>query len=37
MEENNPSLYCNVQVQLCKGYSADAKFSNSVFVYEMLH
>ena len=37
MEENGPSLYCNVQVQLSKGCTPDAKFSNSVFLYEMLH
>ena len=31
MEENDLSLYCNEQVQLSKGCSPDANFSNGVF------
>ena len=33
MEENDPSLYCNVQVQLSRGFSPDTKFSHSAFFY----
>ena len=32
MEENDPSLHCNVHVQLSKGFSPETKFSNSVFL-----